>query len=196
MGIVPLAFVLLWDTLPCVLRAWIRLLAFSTLLAQDACPLGVVPKDMAVPDLFYVYHHRPLQAKRAELSSELAVLRSRREQLSGLMASTPQPAASRKVLKRLQQASEQLQLLQSLQVRWGRVGWSMCCAAAEFASGVLLAKMRQWTSLRCYRRGGAQCREPGVLSCWCVLVWFARVCLCQPGLMPQTQQQLTAPNSK
>jgi hypothetical protein len=34
------------------------------------------------------------------------------------MASTPQPAASRKVLKRLQQASEQLQLLQCLQVRW------------------------------------------------------------------------------
>jgi hypothetical protein len=53
----------------------------------------------------------------AELGSELAALRSRRERLSSVVASTPKPAASQKVLKRLQQASEQLQLLQSLQVR-------------------------------------------------------------------------------
>lgn len=50
------------------------------------------------------------------------MLRSRREQLSGVVASTPKPAASQKVLTRLQQASEQLQLLQSLQVR--RAVWA------------------------------------------------------------------------
>lgn len=62
-------------------------------------------------------HLPALQAKRAELGSELSVLRSRREQLSSVVASTPKPAASQKVLTRLQQASEHLQLLQSLQVR-------------------------------------------------------------------------------
>jgi hypothetical protein len=57
-----------------------------------------------------------LQAKRADFSSELAALRSRREQLSSVVASTPRPAASQNVLKRLQQASEQVQLLECLQV--------------------------------------------------------------------------------
>lgn len=64
-----------------------------------------------------LYHVLREQARRAELGAELAALRSRREQLSSVVASTPKPAASQKVLKRLQQASEQLQLLQSLQVR-------------------------------------------------------------------------------
>jgi hypothetical protein len=57
------------------------------------------------------------QAKRSELGAELSSLRARCEQLSSVVASTPKPAASKRVMQRLQQSTQQLQLLQSLQVR-------------------------------------------------------------------------------
>lgn len=62
------------------------------------------------------------QAQSAELSSELEALQARREQLRGVLASTPQPAASKKALRRLQQATDQVKLLQRVQVRRGLQG--------------------------------------------------------------------------
>lgn len=67
------------------------------------------------------------QAQRAELTAELKALQARRDQLSSVVAATPQPAASKRALRRLQQASEQLQLVQTLQVRSRMLGWYGCC---------------------------------------------------------------------
>jgi hypothetical protein len=58
-----------------------------------------------------------LQARCGEVDAETAALLARREQLSAVVAATPQPARSRQAAAKLRSAAHKLELLAGLQVR-------------------------------------------------------------------------------
>jgi hypothetical protein len=57
-----------------------------------------------------------LQARCSEVDAETAALLARREQLTAVVAATPQPARSRQAAARLRSAADKLELLSGLQV--------------------------------------------------------------------------------
>jgi hypothetical protein len=57
-----------------------------------------------------------LQARCGEVDAETAALLARREQLTAVVAATPQPARSRQAAAKLRSAADKLELLSGLQV--------------------------------------------------------------------------------
>lgn len=88
------------------------------------------------------------------------------------MASTPKPAASQKVLKRLQQASEQLQLLQSLQVRtWDRCMLMILGVGARAATQLFHAASIQ-RPVFCSGQAYAMCLFMACVAAGAAVIWY------------------------
>jgi hypothetical protein len=74
-----------------------------------------------------------LQARCGEIDAETATLMARREQLTAVVAATPQPARSRQAAAKLRSAADKLELLSGLQVRAVGCLWyeDFCACTAQ-----------------------------------------------------------------